>query len=68
VPTVAPTTTNKIPCQSCGHGCSRVTDSRVTQIELLSGKRSKALRRRRECLKCKERFTTLETYYREVVQ
>jgi len=40
-------------CQKCGHTETKVIDSRTTDA-------SGAIRRRRECLKCKERFTTYE--------
>ena len=40
-------------CQICGHQETKVIDSRTTD----SGD---AIRRRRECLRCKERFTTYE--------
>ncbi|TET53881.1 MAG: transcriptional repressor NrdR [Actinobacteria bacterium] len=40
-------------CQICGHDETKVIDSRTTES-------SEAIRRRRECLKCKERFTTYE--------
>ncbi|MBQ0101859.1 MAG: transcriptional repressor NrdR [Firmicutes bacterium] len=41
-------------CPYCGYTESRVTDSRPSE--------DYAIRRRRECLKCKRRFTTYETY------
>lgn len=40
-------------CNICGHPETKVIDSRETES-------SEATRRRRECLKCKERFTTYE--------
>jgi transcriptional repressor NrdR len=40
-------------CPSCGHEEDRVVDSRST-------KENSAVRRRRECLKCAQRFTTYE--------
>lgn len=40
-------------CPHCGHKEDKVVDSRATQA-------SRAIRRRRECLKCGERFTTYE--------
>lgn len=40
-------------CQICGYPETKVIDSRTTDS-------SEAIRRRRECLKCKERFTTYE--------
>ncbi len=40
-------------CQICGYTETKVIDSRTTDS-------SEAIRRRRECLKCKERFTTYE--------
>ena len=40
-------------CPSCGHNDSRVVDSRTT-------KEGTAVRRRRECEKCSQRFTTYE--------
>jgi transcriptional repressor NrdR len=40
-------------CPFCGHEEDKVVDSR-------SSKDGKAIRRRRECLKCSERFTTYE--------
>ncbi len=41
-------------CPSCGHLEDRVIDSR-------SAREGQVIRRRRECLKCKRRFTTYET-------
>jgi len=41
-------------CPFCGHEETKVTDSR------LAGE-GQQIRRRRECLKCSERFTTFET-------
>jgi transcriptional repressor NrdR len=43
-----------VKCPFCGYEESKVTDSRDTE-EL------NAIRRRRECLKCENRFTTFET-------
>jgi transcriptional repressor NrdR len=40
-------------CPFCGHTESRVVDSRVS-------KDAESIRRRRECLRCKKRFTTSE--------
>jgi transcriptional repressor NrdR len=42
-----------VKCPSCGHLEDRVIDSR-------SAREGQAIRRRRECLKCKRRFTTYE--------
>ena len=41
-------------CPSCGHQDDRVLDTRV-------GKEGDSIRRRRECLKCHTRFTTVES-------
>ena len=41
-------------CPHCGHSEDRVLDTRV-------GREGDSIRRRRECLKCGSRFTTLET-------
>lgn len=41
-------------CPSCGHQEDKVIDSR-------SAKEGQAIRRRRECLQCRRRFTTYET-------
>lgn len=41
-------------CPICGYADSKVVDSRPTD--------GAGIRRRRECLKCKNRFTTYETY------
>jgi transcriptional repressor NrdR len=41
-------------CPFCGHLEDRVLDTRV-------GREGDSIRRRRECLKCRNRFTTLET-------
>ena len=40
-------------CPYCGHSDSRVVDSRETEIK-------EAIRRRRECISCGQRFTTYE--------
>jgi transcriptional repressor NrdR len=40
-------------CPACGHEEDKVVDSRPSQD-------GRAIRRRRECLKCHERFTTYE--------
>ena len=45
---------NKMKCIYCGHGESKVVDSRAT-IE------TNSIRRRRECLKCLKRWTTYES-------
>jgi transcriptional repressor NrdR len=42
-----------VKCPSCGHLEDRVIDSR-------SAREGQAIRRRRECLRCKRRFTTYE--------
>jgi len=42
-----------LKCQICGHEETKVIDSRTTES-------ADAIRRRRECLKCTERFTTYE--------
>jgi transcriptional repressor NrdR len=42
-----------VRCPACGHEEDRVVDSRAT-------KENSAVRRRRECLKCGQRFTTYE--------
>jgi len=41
-------------CPLCGYADSKVVDSRPTE--------GTGIRRRRECLQCKNRFTTYETY------
>ena len=41
-------------CPFCGHTESKVVDSRATD-------ENNSIRRRRECLECKKRFTTYET-------
>jgi len=43
-----------VKCPSCGHLEDKVIDSR-------SAKEGQAIRRRRECLACRRRFTTYET-------
>jgi transcriptional repressor NrdR len=43
-----------VKCPACGHMEDRVLDTRV-------GREGDSIRRRRECLKCHGRFTTLET-------
>ncbi|MDA3936775.1 MAG: transcriptional regulator NrdR [Actinomycetota bacterium] len=40
-------------CPFCGHDETKVVDSRVSESQ-------DAIRRRRECLRCSERFTTYE--------
>jgi transcriptional regulator NrdR family protein len=45
-----------IPCPSCQHEYTRVTDSRP------SSEPQAAIRRRRKCLKCGDGFTTYESY------
>jgi transcriptional repressor NrdR len=40
-------------CPFCGHGETKVVDSRTSESQ-------DAIRRRRECLQCAERFTTYE--------
>ena len=40
-------------CPFCGHDDTKVVDSRISESQ-------DAIRRRRECLKCGERFTTYE--------
>lgn len=48
-----------VRCPFCRHRDSRVTDSRATDD---------GIRRRRECIQCGERFTTLETIQLAAVQ
>jgi transcriptional repressor NrdR len=48
-------------CPICGNIDDRVIDSRL-------GKDSNVIRRRRECLACKKRFTTYERVYERVQQ
>lgn len=43
----------ELNCPYCGHGESRVVDSRETEVK-------EAIRRRRECIACGQRFTTYE--------
>ncbi len=45
----------KLKCPYCGKGSSKVIDSRESEG-------GAAIRRRRECLECKKRFTTFERY------
>jgi len=45
-------------CPKCGHPESKVLETRV-------GKDNRSLRRRRECQKCENRFTTIEEILRE---
>lgn len=40
-------------CPACNHADTKVTDSRLTRVGM-------AIRRRRECRKCKFRFSTIE--------
>lgn len=44
---------NAMKCTFCGHPETRVVDSRVSESQ-------EAIRRRRECLQCGQRFTTYE--------
>lgn len=46
-------------CPRCGHGDNRVIDSRA-------GKDGDVIRRRRECLSCRRRFTTYERVEEEL--
>lgn len=46
-------------CPRCGHGDNRVVDSRA-------GKDGTMIRRRRECLSCRRRFTTYERVEEEL--
>ena len=46
-------------CPRCGHGDNRVVDSRA-------GKDGDVIRRRRECLSCRRRFTTYERVEEEL--
>ncbi|MCL5884667.1 MAG: transcriptional regulator NrdR [Deltaproteobacteria bacterium] len=46
-------------CPRCGHGDNRVVDSRA-------GKEGDVIRRRRECLACRARFTTYERIEEEI--
>jgi transcriptional repressor NrdR len=50
-----------VRCQYCGSQDSKVLDSRATE-------EGEAIRRRRECLGCRRRFTTFERAERVVVQ
>lgn len=42
-----------VKCPFCGHEETKVVDSRVSESQV-------AIRRRRECLECEQRFTTYE--------
>jgi transcriptional repressor NrdR len=46
---------NAVKCPYCGHNDSRVIDSRETET-----KGGGSVRRRRECIACKQRYTTYE--------
>jgi transcriptional repressor NrdR len=48
-----------LKCPRCGHGDNRVVDSRA-------GKDGDVIRRRRECLACRRRFTTYERVEEEL--
>jgi len=48
-----------LKCPRCGHGDNRVVDSRA-------GKDGSVIRRRRECLSCRRRFTTYERVEEEL--
>jgi len=48
-----------VKCPRCGHGDNRVIDSRA-------GKDGDVIRRRRECLSCRRRFTTYERFEEEL--
>jgi len=48
-----------LKCPRCGHGDNRVVDSRA-------GKDNDVIRRRRECLACRARFTTYERIEEEL--
>jgi len=48
-----------LKCPRCGHGDNKVVDSRV-------GKDGDVIRRRRECLSCRVRFTTYERIEEEL--
>jgi transcriptional repressor NrdR len=45
-------------CPKCGHEDSKVLDTRT-------GRENRSIRRRRQCLACNSRFTTLEEIVRE---
>lgn len=45
-------------CPKCGHADTKVLDTRT-------GKASHSIRRRRQCLDCENRFTTIEEILRE---
>jgi transcriptional repressor NrdR len=46
-----------VKCPYCGHNDSRVIDSRETGTDAKTGG---SIRRRRECTRCKQRYTTYE--------
>jgi transcriptional repressor NrdR len=48
-----------VKCPRCGHGDNKVVDSRVS-------KEGEVIRRRRECLSCRRRFTTYERIEEEL--
>jgi len=48
-----------LKCPRCGHGDNRVVDSRA-------GRDGDVIRRRRECLSCRRRFTTYERVEEEL--
>lgn len=53
-PVPSPTRRTPLHCPFCQHDDTRVVDTRVTDD-------GSTIRRRRECAKCRRRFTTLET-------
>lgn len=61
----AATENRGLPCPQCGHGKSTVIDSRVQKFTHTDGQvDGPARRRRHECSRCQQRFTTYETVYK----
>lgn len=58
---------NGMSCPTCG-GDTKTKDTRRTVLDYLDNQRGPAVRRRRQCLKCKSRFTTYELPKNQVIQ
>lgn len=58
----------KIECPHCGHRVSKAVDTRA--IGIIDGRKKKrhAVKRRRQCLGCGKRFTTIEAHERDVLE
>ena len=58
----------KIECLDCGHPNSRIVYTKAIVVSDSKDNKRHVVRRRRKCLKCGKRFTTIESHERDVLE